>query len=81
MHKINIKKLFFFYYYFIITKILNQNLIIFRLILDLEFFKIRNLTIAPFVALRIEQIRVFLQNKIINLSFSIKIMQLLFHNH
>jgi len=45
----------------------------FRLILDLEFFKIRNQAVAPFVASRIEQTRAFLQNGINNPPFSVEI--------
>src|SRR6266498_4403148 len=49
--------------------------------LDLEFFKIRNLAIAPFVTSRIEQTRAFLQNGINNLPYSVEITQLLSHNN
>ena len=49
--------------------------------LDLEFFKIRNLAIAPFVASRIEQTRAFLQNKTNNSPYSVEMIQLLSHNN
>jgi hypothetical protein len=49
--------------------------------LDLKFFKIRNLTIVPFVASRIEQIRAFLQNRTNNPPYSVEITQLLSHNN
>ena len=49
--------------------------------LDLEFFKIRNLAIAPFVASRIEQTRAFLQNGTNNPPYSIEMTQLLSHNN
>src|SRR6266542_1784138 len=49
--------------------------------LDLEFFKIRNLAIAPFVTSRIKQIRAFLQNRTNNPPYNIKMTQLLSHNN
>src|SRR6266540_5919841 len=49
--------------------------------LDLKFFKIRNLAIASFVTSRIEQTRVFLQNETNNPPYSIEMIQLLSHNN
>src|SRR5688572_11372604 len=49
--------------------------------LDLKFFKIRNLAIAPFVTSRIEQIRAFLQNRMNNPPYSVEITQLLSHDN
>jgi len=49
--------------------------------LDLEFFKIRNLAITPFVTSRIEQTRAFLQNGTNNPPYSVKMTQLLSHNN
>ena len=49
--------------------------------LDLEFFKIRNLAIASFITSRIKQTRVFLQNEINNPPYSIEMTQLLSHNN
>src|SRR6266540_4072713 len=49
--------------------------------LDLEFFKIRNLAIAPFVTSRIEQTRAFLQNGTNNPPYSVEMIQLLSHNN
>ena len=51
------------------------------MILNLEFFKIRKLTIAPFVTSRIKQTEAFLRNGVNNPPFSTEITQLLFHNH
>ena len=49
--------------------------------LDLEFFKIRKLAIAPFVTSRIEQTKAFLRNGVNNPPFSIEMIQLLFYNY
>ncbi len=49
--------------------------------LDLEFFKISNLAIAPFVTSRIEQTRAFLQNRTNNPPYSVEMTQLLSHNN
>src|SRR6266540_2800473 len=49
--------------------------------LDLEFFKIRNLAIASFITSRIKQTRVFLQNGINNPPYSVEMTQLLSHNN
>ncbi|GBB89932.1 hypothetical protein RclHR1_01680003 [Rhizophagus clarus] len=51
------------------------------LMLDLEFFKIRNSAIAPFVASRIDQTGAFLRNGTNNPPFSIEMSQLLSHNN
>ena len=48
--------------------------------LDLEFFKIRNLAIAPFVSSRIDQTRAFLRNGTNNPPFSVEMTQLLSQN-
>ncbi len=49
--------------------------------LDLEFFKIRKLAIAPFVISRVEQTKAFLRNGANNPPFSTEMTQLLSHNH
>ena len=49
--------------------------------LDLEFFKIRKLAIAPFVTSRVEQTKAFLRNGANNPPFSTEMTQLLSHNH
>ena len=49
--------------------------------LDLEFFKIRNLAIAPYVISRIDQTRAFLQNGTNNPPFSVEMSQLLSQNN
>ena len=49
--------------------------------LDLEFFKIRNLAIAPYVTSRIDQTRAYLQNGTNNPPFSIEMSQLFSQNN
>lgn len=49
--------------------------------MDLEFFKIRNLAVAPFVFSRIEQTRAFLRNGINNSPISVEMTQLLSQNY
>ena len=51
------------------------------MVLDLEFFKIRKLAIAPFVTSRIEQTEAFLRNGVNNPPFSTEMTQLLSHNY
>ena len=48
---------------------------------DLEFFKIRNLAVAPFVASRIDQTGAFLRNGTNNPPFSVEMSQLILRNN